>query len=254
MSAWNVSGNVHRLREHIFLVTGPASNWLIVIDDEWLLIDGGYPQDYELVMDSAKFVGAAGLPAAALLTHAHLDHLGSAVHLATQGVPIWCGISEAANVTGETPSQIEPKTAFAKAERSSLWKGWLHHAVAAGGLDPRRPSRSDLTLFDPTANQPLDLPGAPSALATHGHTPGHTSYVLGDLLAGGDVIITSHPTSTRGIAPQFLDTAFHCDQTQVFAAARKMLATETEILAPGHGPAMSMSEVRAGLVFSEQPH
>ncbi|MGH3562435.1 MAG: MBL fold metallo-hydrolase, partial [Mycobacterium sp.] len=70
--------------ERVHLARGDAVNWVLVADDAGvMLIDAGYPGDRPDVLSS---LGALGYDAAdvraVLLTHAHIDHLGSAIWLA----------------------------------------------------------------------------------------------------------------------------------------------------------------------------
>ena len=112
MTSWDTHENVHVLDSGLALVTGPASNWVVVgTRKSWLLVDGGYPGDGDRVMASARAAGIRGFPEAVLLTHAHVDHVGAARRLAAHGVPVWCAAAELGNATGETPSQIDPETA-----------------------------------------------------------------------------------------------------------------------------------------------
>ncbi|WP_082682016.1 MBL fold metallo-hydrolase [Kocuria rhizophila] len=254
MTSWDTHENVHVLDSGLALVTGPASNWVVVgTRKSWLLVDGGYPGDGDRVMASARAAGIRGFPEAVLLTHAHVDHVGAARRLAAHGVPVWCAAAELGNGTGETLSQIDPETAYAKAAASPLWGAWVHHAVEAGGLDSQRLRPTQLRPFAARAGEVLDLPGHPVVIPSTGHTPGHTSFRVGPVLVGGDAVVTAHPTSPVTGRAQLLDAAFQDDCEATTQAARRLCKAQAEVLAPGHGPALPMAAVREGLRSAHVP-
>lgn len=244
---------IHRLSPTLVFIVGPASNWAMVRgeDTTWLLVDGGYPGDLPLVIESIEESGFSGLPVAVLITHAHVDHLGAALHFASQGVPIWCSSAEAPNTTGERLSQISEGTVLAKAASSPLWDVWANHAMAVGALSQDRIDPAHLVCFDPVAATRLPLPGRPLPIVGAGHTPGHSAFLIDDVLLTGDTIVTDHPTSSCGICGQLLDAAFHHDCDQTLEAARALLRVDAATIAPGHGPPRAMRQVISE--FSAQP-
>ena len=73
-----------QVTDTVHLAQGHAVNWTLVADDTGvMLIDAGYPGDREDVLASLRKLGYdAGDVRAILLTHAHIDHLGSAIWFA----------------------------------------------------------------------------------------------------------------------------------------------------------------------------
>lgn len=248
--AWQLHENFHELSSGVFLVVGPASNWIIVRDgDSTLLIDGGYPGDAGRVADSLLLSGATTRPDAVLLTHAHVDHLGAALTLAPRGVPVWCARDELGNAVGEAPEQIAPDEALSLAAVDPLWAQWAQHALAAGGTTSERLRGDELHTFSPGAT--LDLPGAPRTLSSASHTSGHVSFECGDVLVTGDALITGHPTTTMH-GPQLLHRLFHHQPAQVADVAAQLIArTSAHAVAPGHGEAVAVADVRASLPLSD---
>ena len=81
---------LNAVTETVHLVQGGAVNWTLVADDRGvMLIDAGYPGDREDVLASLRQLGYQPEDVRAiLLTHAHIDHLGSAIWFAkTHGTP-----------------------------------------------------------------------------------------------------------------------------------------------------------------------
>ncbi|MDT5407787.1 MAG: hypothetical protein QOG14_7, partial [Mycobacterium sp.] len=75
---------LNAVTETVHLVQGGAVNWTLVADDSGvMLIDAGYPGDRDDVLASLRQLGyQAEDVRAILLTHAHIDHLGSAIWFA----------------------------------------------------------------------------------------------------------------------------------------------------------------------------
>lgn len=219
-----------------FLIQGPASNWIIARDGTaFTLIDSGYPADQDLVLASIESLGLKPADAAAMLiTHGHTDHTGSAAHFAaTYGTPILSSSRDRAQLLGDEKYQITVGTAWPHLWRPVVLR-WALHAIRAGGMkDNDIPSAQAM---DPRVLQAL--PGAPVAIPTPGHTPGHTSYLLpsAKALASGDALITGHFISDR-TGPQMLHPMFHHDLPQALESLSSLTDTGAVVVLPGHGPA-----------------
>lgn len=220
------------LTDRVHLVQGGAVNWLVVADDTGvMLIDAGYPGDRDDVLASLTALGYQ--PAdlcAVLLTHAHVDHLGSAIWLAkTHGTPVYCHADEVGHARREYLLQ-----ASAKSVAANLWRPrvamWSTRLVRLGGL-----SREGIPTAQPlTAEIAAGLPGRPVAIPTPGHTVGHCAYLVDGVLASGDALITGHAVlATSG--PQLLPALASHSQQDCLRSLAVLASVETENLAPGHG-------------------
>lgn len=218
--------------ERVHLARGYAVNWVLVADDSGvLMIDAGYPGDRVNVLASLGALGYhAGDVRAVLLTHAHIDHLGSAIWLAkTHGTPVYCHPDEVGHAKREYLEQVSPVQIAAQLWRPA-WAAWSMHVLLNGGL-----SREGIPTAQPlTAEIAAGLPGQPIAIPTPGHTGGHCSYLVDGVLASGDALVTGHALLPRS-GPQLLPMMFSLSQDNCVRSLAAMALLETEILAPGHG-------------------
>jgi glyoxylase-like metal-dependent hydrolase (beta-lactamase superfamily II) len=221
-----VTGNVH-------LVQGHAANWVVVNDHRGvMLIDAGYPGDRDDVLGSLRELGF-GIEdvRAILLTHAHVDHMGSAIWFAkSHGTPVYCHADEVGHAKREF---LQQKSTMKVA--ANLWRpGWARltmHLLRNGGLTREGiPTAQALT-----TEVAAELPGAPLAIPTPGHTNGHCSYLVDGVLATGDTLVTGHPVC-RGTGPQLLPAVFNHDQAESRRSLAALALLESDALAPGHGP------------------
>jgi glyoxylase-like metal-dependent hydrolase (beta-lactamase superfamily II) len=234
---WDASSRTTEPAPGVFFVEGPASNWIIVRDDSgYLLIDGGYPADTPLVLDSLRYLGLDPADARAMLiTHGHVDHTGSAAYFAkTFNTPILCSASELAHVQGLEKHQVTFGQVLLRAWRPRVLR-WMLHAIKAGALkaEPARGARAW------TEAELRSLPGRPVPVLSSAHTPGHTSYVLPDagVLVTGDLLITGHPLNPA-VGPQVLEPMFHLHPGQAVAAMGVLAGVDASLILPGHGPAL----------------
>ena len=208
-------------------------NWtLIAGDDGVMLIDAGFPGSRADVLESLRQLGFGVQDVRAiLLTHAHIDHLGTAIWFAeTYGTPVYCHADEVGHSKREYLEQASPVKVAAHAWQPK-WLKWSAAIIRKGALTHDGiPTAAPLT--DDVA---AHLPGAPTAIATPGHTGGHCSYVVDGVLVSGDALVTDHPVAPRR-GPQLLPSVFNHDED----ACRRSLATlatiDAEVMLPGHGP------------------
>lgn len=156
-------------------------------DRDWALVDAGLPGSADTIKRAAaRLFGAESRPAAILLTHGHVDHVG-AVHTLTRDwdVPVYAHELELPYLTGR--SSYPPADPF----------------VGGGAM-------SVLSVLFPRG--PIDLGGRVHALPadgsvpgmrgwrwipTPGHSPGHVSFVRDSdrTLVAGDAFVTTKSES-----------------------------------------------------------
>lgn len=231
---------ITQVSDAVHVVVGSSVNWVVASDGaDVTLFDSGYPGDREDLLKSLAALGHKPADVrAVVLTHGHIDHMGTAIWWAAEhGTPIYAHSAELGNVRRDYVDQAEPLKVILNAWRPG-WIPWLIHVVRSGGMN-----RDGIPTVQPLENLP-DLPGAPVPVASPGHTGGHCSFlVAGHVLVAGDAIITGHAIATRS-GPQLLPPPFTRDMEQARASAAALADVDADVLAPGHGPAWrgSMSE------------
>ncbi len=222
-----------RVTDRVHFAHTDLVNWTLVADDSGvILIDAGFPGNRDEVLASMGRLGFGVEDLRAiLLTHAHIDHFGSAIWFAkTHGTPVYCHADEVGHAKREYLEQASPADVVAHA-----WQPrWLKWSLAI--------SRKGAFTHDgiPTAQALTEdvaarLPGAPLAIPSPGHTGGHCSFVVDGVLISGDALVTGHPVATRS-GPQLLHKVFNHDQAGCVRSLAALAMLDTEVLVPGHGP------------------
>src|SRR5690349_20702518 len=115
--------DIIEIREGVHLVHGTDTNWVILSEgDAITLVDTGYPGDRERLVASLAAVGRRPEDLAAILvTHAHVDHIGSAEHLgSTYGVPVLMHQEEVPHARREFLHQVTPGRILRNAWRPGM--------------------------------------------------------------------------------------------------------------------------------------
>lgn len=172
--------------------------YLVVEDDQAVLVDAGYPR-YISRLEAALSELGLGIEAieAVFVSHHHVDHVGVAEHVRTHGgATVVVGEGDAAIVRGDRPSH--PPSGFWQQSWRPSMLGYLLHTARAGGAGYRPVTQFSASSTD----QVLDLPGRPRVVHTPGHTAGHYSLVLEDrgILFSGDAMVNfDYATDARGL-------------------------------------------------------
>jgi glyoxylase-like metal-dependent hydrolase (beta-lactamase superfamily II) len=225
---------LEQITDSVYFARTDLVNWTVVADGNGvLLIDAGFPGHRTEVLASLRELGfgAADLRAI-LLTHAHIDHFGTAIWFAAEhSTPVFCHADEVGHAKREYLEQASP-VGVAKNAWQPRWLKWSlditrKGAFTHGGIATTQALTEDVA---------HTLPGAPRAIPTHGHTGGHCSFVVDGVLVTGDALVTGHPTSSRQ-GPQLLHRVFNHDQEGCERSLAALAMLDTEVLLPGHGPA-----------------
>jgi glyoxylase-like metal-dependent hydrolase (beta-lactamase superfamily II) len=226
--------NVEQVADGLFRAGGSDVNWYLFKDgDDLTLVDAGYPGDTAAVLASIEEVGCQpGDVRAVLLTHAHVDHMGAAGHLhEAHGTPTLMDPVEVPHARREVLEQAGPLDVVRQLWRPGVLSWSLRISRAGATRDVRLPHAEAF----PGAG-PLDLPGGPVPIATHGHTSGHSAYLFPGVgaVATGDALITGHAVS-RVKGPQLIPGWFDHAPGNPRDGLAPLAALDADLVLPGHG-------------------
>jgi glyoxylase-like metal-dependent hydrolase (beta-lactamase superfamily II) len=221
-----VADRVHRLGDRYV-------NWYVIEDGGKLtVVDTGFPGHWDQLPALLHRIGRALDDVdAVLLTHHHLDHLGSAERIRAQApsrVLIHAADAQGARAGGTSPPVLRMLAAM---HRPFLARYMVHIALV-GGL--KVAPVAHLETFDD--GERLDVPGGPRVIHAPGHTAGECVLHLEarDVLFSGDALVTLD-TATGYAGPSLLTAPFAGDPVQAMASLERLQATRASIVLPGHG-------------------
>lgn len=209
-------------------------NWVLLAEDDAVtLVDTGYPGQRDEVLASLRRIGrTADDVVAVLLTHAHVDHLGSAESFSRgRGVPVYVHELELAHTRREVLHQATPLDVARHAWRPGVL-GWSLRITALGAM-----SKQGVASPAPfPGDGALEVPGHPVPVLTGGHTPGHTAFHLPrhGVVLTGDILITGHRVASR-VGPQRLPAWFDHDAAGARQGMARLAALDADLVLPGHG-------------------
>lgn len=237
----------------VYAVAASHCNFALVVEGTGVtLVDTGYPRDRDLIGASLAEIGRGlGDLEVVLLTHGHVDHLGSAQRLRRDhGLPVRSHAREVPNVRGEREEVISEAELARHAWRPKVMR-FVLNAVAKGALTVEHVE--EVEAFGDGAT--LDVPGRPVSVHTPGHTSGHVGFHLPErgVLLSGDALITVDVWDESDRGPQLIRPEFNVDHDRAVRSLDRLERIEADVVVPGHGrpyrgtPAQAVQEARARL-------
>jgi glyoxylase-like metal-dependent hydrolase (beta-lactamase superfamily II) len=189
--------------------------------ESFTLIDAGLPGTEDDILAAAD---AAGTPIRRiLLTHAHMDHVGS--------VDVLMSKLSARGIAAELASNDRSLPLLKQPPDSSLVDGEPSGKIK-GGLPGIKLVPDRLLAAD-------ELYGSLRVIETPGHSPGHLSFLdeRDGTLYAGDALIGMGKLAISGFAPWYfpLPNFATWNKQVAFASARKLLDYRISRFACGHG-------------------
>jgi glyoxylase-like metal-dependent hydrolase (beta-lactamase superfamily II) len=187
--------------------TGRTVNIFLVEADVPVLVDTGTSRQGQAVVGELRAAGKT--PDLVLLTHGDFDHFGGAGAVRQAfGAPVWAPAAERPLLTDTLRRRFVVRMMIRSVNRGR-WP---------------RPPEIDRWL------EPGETTAGFVAVATPGHTPGHTAYVHGSTLFAGDAVITGE-TFREPLA------MFNMDGAEVRRSIERLAGLDVDLAVCGHGPA-----------------
>lgn len=225
-------------------------NWYLVKDDDGLTaVDAGLPAYAGSLEADLAAVGHGPEDIAALvLTHSDADHTGLAPALQAAGAQVWIHEGDEDTLRRPRPKggEAAPAKALPHLINPRIWP-LIFHMVRSGGARPPK-VKGARTFADGEA---IDVPGAPRAVATPGHTPGHAAihFERQGVLFVGDALCTWNPASGRR-GPQAMPKPMNVDTAECLRSLDALEPLRAELVLAGHGepfrgtPASAVAQAR----------
>jgi glyoxylase-like metal-dependent hydrolase (beta-lactamase superfamily II) len=218
--------------EGILRVPHTYVNWYLLDDaDGVTIVDAGLPRHWDLLPKALERIGRRLDDVRALvLTHGHYDHVGFAERARTElRIPVYAPRGEDLyHHPLRFPFERPP---FFYATNPGFLKVAARFA-ANGALWTK--GVEEVTLYGD--GEELPVPGHPRAIATPGHTAGHTALHLPDrdTILTGDALVTLDPyTLLEG--PRLVAKAALTDSRQNLSSLDRIADSGANRLLPGHG-------------------
>lgn len=209
--------NIHHLSKGI-----SGANVYLLSGEKLTLVDTGMPGNAEAILGYVRSLGRAPSDLARIiLTHYHVDHVGSLAELVGKThAQVLAHPADIPFINGERP-QPGPRGRLMRLLFGLVFR-------LAPGLARHTPAAVDVPLEDGAS---LDILGGARVVHAPGHTPGSIALHLPveRLLVVGDTL------NCRGGRLSGPAAAFTQDMQQAIASVRRLAGLDFDVLCPGHG-------------------
>ena len=207
-----------------------VNTYLVEIKEGWVLVDTGYPSDYEHFLKKAKKNGIDLTSIRyVVLTHVHADHAGFLKRiLEDTGASLIC-----------LPSEKERLASGVNEKNVYLSRPWLFlvNRISASLSRYQTFEPVDITGAIDPETQPLAGEGV-TFFVLHGHTDNDLCFLVEDKLFVGDVAMNGIAAS--GHSPIWIE-----DNDALVQSWRELLSMAGNVIYPGHGNPFPKAELAA---------
>ncbi|MGA0557487.1 MBL fold metallo-hydrolase [Larkinella sp. VNQ87] len=214
------------------------------VGNPWVLVDAGLPGYAGRIRKKAEeLFGAGTWPDAIVLTHGHIDHVGSLADLLPDWpVPVYAHPLELPYLEGKA-SYPPPDPGIGGGLFSTI--SWLYPIGPTDFRGHVRPVPANGVI--------PELPGW-QIIHTPGHSPGHLSLFRPKdrTLLAGDALITTNQNSGLSVATQRQEfhgppAYFTCDWEAARESVQRLAELRPQALGAGHGVSVRGPELAEGL-------
>lgn len=149
----------------IFEVGFGYVNAFLVVDETVVLVDSGIPKKAPKLRRALTEEGSDRRLSDVVITHHHMDHVGSLAEIAPDAVTVWAHPLDAKVIRGEAKPAPAPRNGLER----------LGVKVADRLVPTAASARVDREISD---GEQIPIAGGMIAYHTPGHTAGHVSYLL----------------------------------------------------------------------------
>ncbi len=219
-------------------VLGTRGHNFYVLRDgaEVTIIDAGCSREWSKLEQGLASIGLT--PAAIrgiVATHSHADHFGFAKQAGDSGVSVAVHEAEETRALGTYSGRFAASASDLPIFNWNALRTFVP-MILAGVM--KLDHVDTVNTF--TDGESLDLPGAPVAVHTPGHTEGHTMFHCRDrgLLFTGDGLCTMQLLGPA-TGPRLIEPVFHMDMDTALTSLDRIVGLDAELILPGHGNSWS---------------
>lgn len=240
------SGKLREVTADVAYYTNQIVNIIMIgiPGGNWVLVDAGMPRSADKILEvTNKRFGEANPPSAIILTHGHFDHIGSIVDLLkVWKCPVFAHPSEFPYLTGKQ-AYPEPDTSV---------EGGLLAKISS--LYPVEPVDISEYLKPVTPDGSFSLLPEWRWIHVPGHSPGQIALFrhTDRLLISADAFITVKQDSLYRVMTQKIEVCgppvyLTTDWDAAYTSVKVLADLNPDTVIPGHGTAISGSELKEGL-------
>lgn len=207
--------------------------WILDAGDGITVVDCGLPGYRDDLAPTLVGMGRELADVrAVLLTHGHIDHVGTAAAFAESGASVY--LHPLDTTLAADPRENRTDSGYLPYLLWPATLAFVGHCLRQGAL---RPHTMPATLPLGDGERLADVPGHPLVIHTPGHTDG--SCVLEfpdhDAVFVGDLLCTASPVTGARARPQLQTRASNRDSEQAARSLRRLEGVEAKLVLPGHG-------------------